>query len=528
MKKTLTAIFLSLMMMSLFAPLAMAKDDIIPDASKLVAQADTEAPADAKSVKATAGNGEVTLTWNVTTDNVAVKGYKIYYGTSSVAKEGDDYTLGPIDAGNKIRYTITGLTNGTKYYFAVTAYDAAGNESINYSDEVSSTPAQVSADNEPPKVAKTEAVIKTLVRITFSEAVKLPSLNPQSAFNIKNDTTQAILPVTKVEMDASDPSKKAVLLTTGVQQAGATYLVTVGIQIKDLADNPIVSGTSDTGFFIGSSVTNVTPPATPVVTPEQVKPAASTQQALADTVSPELISVAVPNTTHLEVTFSEPVVISNDPSANFIITEENNIENTLDVTSSVLSPDQKKVTLTTAVQKAMNYNLIVVEVKDKAGNMIGVDSNATVFFGGLSNEETDTPTEDDISALTQQTPDKTPPEDVTNLMAELADKMVKLNWTGSLNTAGDLINYVLYKSTDGTSYGKGTSIDSTAVNYELSKLVPGMTYFFKVTAKDAKGNESMGAVTSLELPCTGPELGLLLLGSLGIGRLMKKAKKTKK
>ena len=55
-----------------------------------------------------------------------------------------------------------------------------------------------------------------------------------------------------------------------------------------------------------------------------------------------------------------------------------------------------------------------------------------------------------------------------------------------------------------------------------------MKYFFKLVAMDAAGNTSAGVMTSFTLPKTGPELGFLLLGSFGVGGLLKGRKKNKK
>jgi hypothetical protein len=60
-----------------------------------------------------------------------VAGYKVYVGTESKT-----YTHMTVDAGNYYKASVKGLVSGTKYYFAVTAYDDAGNES-GYSNEVS-------------------------------------------------------------------------------------------------------------------------------------------------------------------------------------------------------------------------------------------------------------------------------------------------------------------------------------------------------------------------------------------------------
>jgi hypothetical protein len=502
----------------LLSPISKAQD-VIPEKSADVAAADTTPPSDVENVKATAGNGQVVLNWNVATDNIGVKGYKIYYGTKAVVNDGDTYTSGPIDAGNKITYTVTGLNNGTTYYFAVTAYDAANNESGNYSVEASATPAHAAADSEAPKVLKAEAVAKNTVKVTFSEGVTLPLSNPESAFNIKNDSNQVALAVTKMVTDPADVTKKTVLLTTATQQAGASYILIAGIQIKDLMGNPIVSGTSDTAVFTG---TDIEPPATQQTVQTQA----------ADKVAPELVDLKVLSPTEINVTFSEAIVTGSDPTQNFIITEEDNIENTLNITKVVMSGQGKVATLTTAPQKPMNYNLIVVDVTDKSGNLISADNNATVFFGaipgGQPTQQTIQTQETQATEQTSQINDTTPPEDATNFIANLVKKIVKLSWAASANSDGDLLNYILYQSTDGQTYDQGVMINPEAKSFDLSSLMPGIKYFFKLTAKDKNGNESVGVQTTFILPETGPEIIFLALGSLGLGKLFSRKKKINK
>lgn len=91
------------------------------------APAPVESPAPAPAPATTAA-----LTWAVaSTDTVA---YKVYYGTASRSYL---QALGSgIDVAAATSYTATGLETGRTYYFAVTAVDAAGNES-SYSAEVS-------------------------------------------------------------------------------------------------------------------------------------------------------------------------------------------------------------------------------------------------------------------------------------------------------------------------------------------------------------------------------------------------------
>ena len=83
---------------------------------------------------------DVSLAWDPSV-SPNISGYKVYYGNSSRS-----YSTA-ITIANQTTYTVTGLANGT-YYFAVTAFDASGNES-DFSNEVSdviSTPGATTCD----------------------------------------------------------------------------------------------------------------------------------------------------------------------------------------------------------------------------------------------------------------------------------------------------------------------------------------------------------------------------------------------
>jgi chitodextrinase len=73
-----------------------------------------------------------TLQWDAV-NYPTLSGYRVYVGTSS-----GTYQQAPgsgINVGNVTTYTVTGLGAGTRYFFAVTAFDGSNNES-GYSNEV--------------------------------------------------------------------------------------------------------------------------------------------------------------------------------------------------------------------------------------------------------------------------------------------------------------------------------------------------------------------------------------------------------
>jgi len=77
----------------------------------------------------------ITISWQAPTVNADgtaltdLEGYKVYYGTASRGYSSS------VDAGYTTSYQINDLTEGSTYYFAITAYDAIGNES-GYSNEL--------------------------------------------------------------------------------------------------------------------------------------------------------------------------------------------------------------------------------------------------------------------------------------------------------------------------------------------------------------------------------------------------------
>lgn len=99
-----------------------------------------------------ASAASVTLAWDASPD-ASVTGYRIYYGVAS-----GSYT-NSATVGNVTNATLTNLSSGVHYYFAATAYDGVGNESV-FSNETSYTPPVQTL----PAVSGFRAVIASIVR----------------------------------------------------------------------------------------------------------------------------------------------------------------------------------------------------------------------------------------------------------------------------------------------------------------------------------------------------------------------------
>ncbi len=84
---------------------------------------DTTPPATPTGLAAIAGDEEVELTWDASSET-DIKGYNVYWGNVS-----GDLSETVFVAAPSTGTTVVGLDNGTTYYFAVSAEDWSGNES---------------------------------------------------------------------------------------------------------------------------------------------------------------------------------------------------------------------------------------------------------------------------------------------------------------------------------------------------------------------------------------------------------------
>ncbi|MDP6771056.1 MAG: GLUG motif-containing protein, partial [Anaerolineales bacterium] len=88
---------------------------------------DLTAPTTPTGLVATPGNTQLVLTWTANTES-DLASYKVYVGTSS----NPTYLISTVTSGQT--YTHSSLTNGTLYYYRISAVDNAGNESDKTSD----------------------------------------------------------------------------------------------------------------------------------------------------------------------------------------------------------------------------------------------------------------------------------------------------------------------------------------------------------------------------------------------------------
>src|SRR5205823_5240685 len=129
----------------------------------------TQLPAVPTNVVATAGNGQVGLSWSASS---GASSYNVKRSTTN----GGPYTT--VASPSTTSYTETGLTNGTTYYYVVSAVNTSG-ESSN-SGQVSATP-QLGVPGAPTNVVATAG--NGQVGLSWSAS------SGASSYNVKRSTT---------------------------------------------------------------------------------------------------------------------------------------------------------------------------------------------------------------------------------------------------------------------------------------------------------------------------------------------------
>lgn len=110
---------------------------------------DTNAPAQVTGFNAAAGNGQVTLSWSAISAH-DLKEYLVYMGTISGFDTNSNTLIATIPAGTTST-TKTGLSNGTTYYFRVSARDKSNLEGLD-SEEKNAAPSESSSGITPPSI----------------------------------------------------------------------------------------------------------------------------------------------------------------------------------------------------------------------------------------------------------------------------------------------------------------------------------------------------------------------------------------
>jgi hypothetical protein len=209
------------------------------------AQEFPQAPNEVKNVVATAGNRQITLSWDEANDqDGVVNEYKVYYGKTTVQTAEDSYE-DEIIVGKVTNYVVDGLLSGTEYFFAITAIDDEQMESVTYSVEVSATP--VAPAGSKMKLLSVTQNWDNEVQLAMSEKVFFAG-SPLSAFQIFDKITGGVIVIQEVQV----LEDQVVLITGGDLVSGTAYQIVATTEVQNIDGQSIAEGSMDRVEFIAT------------------------------------------------------------------------------------------------------------------------------------------------------------------------------------------------------------------------------------------------------------------------------------
>lgn len=226
--------------------------------------------------------GSAILSWDVNIES-DLAGYKIHYGTISRG-----YTrsvdVGLTSTPTSPQYTVNNLTEGTTYFFAVTAYDSSGNES-GYSNEAS----KVIPDLTPPV-------------ITAITATNITSTGAVISWTTNEPATSQVEYGPNTNYGFFSPLNPTLMVSRSVSLSGLSAGTTYHYRVisRDAAGNISTSG--------DNTFTTAPPPTTTTTT---------TTIIITTTTNPSTTTTAPPpttSTTTLATTTTQPSPTTTGPS----------------------------------------------------------------------------------------------------------------------------------------------------------------------------------------------------------------------
>ncbi len=199
-----------------------------------------------------APTNSATLSW-VANSESDLAGYKVYQGTTSGS-------YGPsVDIGNTAIYTAQNLQAGLTYYFATTAYDSSGNESLP-SLEVSKQIPASSTDTTPPTVSLTApssgSTLSGAVTLTATATDNVGVLGVQFHLNGTNlgaeDTTNSY----GIPWDTTTVGDGTYTLSATARDAASNTLTSafVTVTVSNLSGPQLLAEDFNAGTFGGWTV----------------------------------------------------------------------------------------------------------------------------------------------------------------------------------------------------------------------------------------------------------------------------------
>jgi RHS repeat-associated protein len=394
---------------------------------------DLTAPPVPAGLSADAGDKQVELSWAaVSASDLA--GYNVYRATSSSGP----WTKITNSAITTTSFKATGLSNGTKYWFAVTSVDKTGNES-NRSGGATATPV-APADTIPPPVPTGLSVDAGdgAVELSWSAV----SASDLAGYHVYRATSSSG-PWTKVSGSATLGTS----LTVSGLVNGTRYWFAVSS--IDKSGNESAKSTSVTG------------------TPSEAE----------DTTAPPVPTGIGATPGINEVTVSWGAVSAPDLAGYNVYRATSSGGPWTKLTPAPLAPEDDPAHVVTGLNGGTAYWFAVTSI-DTTGNESARSSS--------------------VKATPATGVDETAPASPTNVNATPGDKKVTVTWNAVSDA--DLAGYNVYRAA--AQAGPWTKLNGSLLapqserSYAITGLTNGTQYYFHVTAVDSSGNESEPSLVS--------------------------------
>ena len=422
------------------------------------------------NLTATAGNGQVTLSW-ADPSNSQISKYQYRQGSGSPLVWGSWTDIGSSDA-TTTSHTVTSLTNGTEYSFQVRAFvgSTAGTESA----IVTATPVA------PPvvSIARQGSAVVTeggsvVFRVTASRTV---------IANLTVNLSVADAPHADFVDTPNEGSDKSVTVMAGQATANFTIPTTGGDSetTDEPSSNVTVTVNTGTGYMVGSDsiatvkVTDDDPTTVVLTTPD----AKATEGSTSDRATLRLtLNRALRSGERLQVplgfsggTLDTDFTMSLSGSPAGVTLSDSTV--TFSGNVAAVSATIAEVLLSASEDADTADETVTVSIP--SGTAFTPRLTATGLDGGATGSRTG----DGQITLIDTTPEKP-----VNFTAIAGDRQVTLNWTDPSNS--DITGYQFQQKEGSGDYGNWTIIlGSTAatVSHTVTGLTNGTVYTLRIRA----------------------------------------------
>ena len=465
---------------------------------------DTQAPTIPTNLSASAvSSSQINLTWTASTDNVGVTGYKIYRCTGSGCTPSSQLTT---VAGAS--YSNTGLSAGTVYVYAVSAYDAAGNESAKSSSASATTQA---GDTTPPTISSVSAssITKNSATITWTTN---ESSDSQVEYGLTtsygNSTTLNTSMVTSHSQSLSGLS--------------ASTLYHYRVKSKDAAGNLATSG----DYTFTTTASDTTPPTISSVSASSITQNSATITWTTNESSDSQVEYGLTTSYGSSTTLNTSMVTSHSQSLSGLSASTlyhyrvkskdaaGNLATSGDYTFTTTASDTTPPTISSVSASSITQNSATITWTTNESSDSQVEYGLTTSYGNSTTLNTSLVTSHSqtLSGLSASTlyhyrvkskdaagnlatsgdytftttaSDTTPPTISSVSASSITKNSATITWT--TNESSD--SQVEYGLT--TSYGNSTTLNTSMVtshSQTLSGLSASTLYHYRVKSKDAAGN----------------------------------------